>query len=143
MLTKFDVLLNRRSKDPRAFDDAEVYHVVRNRSSLPLNESTVSCVQGLNNDSSIVCTPYASSHRVCGTKGVLSFSYPKYYVNKSTRALRLTVRRTGGGHGNVVVDYFIRHISTNDSDVSPTAQYTTSQSLSFSQGNNVDYFSIC
>ena len=119
-----------------------MYEVVGNRLSLPLNESTVSCIQGLNNDASILCSPYKSSHRVCGTKGVFSFTYPKYYVNKSTGVLRLTVRRTGGGYGDVAVDYFIRHISTNGSDVSPTAQYTTSQTLSFTPGNDIIYFSI-
>jgi hypothetical protein len=41
---------------------------------------------------------------------------------------------TGGGYGNVRIGYNIKHFSTNDSDLSATAIYTSSQTLSFSEG---------
>jgi hypothetical protein len=46
----------------------------------------------------------------------------------------MTVRRTGGGYGKASISYSIKHYSTNDSDVVPTAFYTTSQTLVFDQG---------
>ena len=128
------------TKNPAMFDEAEIYEIVGNSSSIPLNQNTESCTQGLRNDDSVDCVPYKSSHRVCGSKGVFSFTYPKYYVNKSSGTLRLTVVRTGGGYGDVEVDYHIRHISTNDSDVRATAQYTTSQTLSFKSGETIRHY---
>ena len=45
------------------------------------------------------------------------------------------VRRSGGGYGNVNINYFIKHFTTNDSDLIATAAYTTSQQLNFAPGN--------
>ena len=71
---------------------------------------------------------------VCGSFGVFQFTYPNYLVNENVITLRLSVRRTGGGFGNVSVDYFIRHFTTNDSDIVPTQHYTSSQTLWFYPG---------
>lgn len=129
-----------RSKDPAIFDDAEVYHVVRNLTDVPLNEITVSCTQGLNDDASVQCIPKESSHIVCGNTGEFSFTYPNYQVDVRSNQLLLTVRRTGGGYGDVFIDYVLTHVTTSDSDVIGTLHYTSSQTLSFTQGQ---YQSFC
>ncbi len=46
----------------------------------------------------------------------------------------MAVFRTGGGYGNVSVNYFIKHYTTSDSDLTPTAFYTTNQTLDFPEG---------
>jgi hypothetical protein len=42
--------------------------------------------------------------------------------------------RTGGGYGNVSIKYFLAHYTTDDSDVSATAHYTSDQQLNFDEG---------
>ena len=123
-----------RSKNPAIFDDAEVYHVVRNLTEVPLNENTVSCTQGLNDDATVQCVPKKSSHVVCGNTGEFSFTYPNYEVDVRSSQLLLTVRRTGGGHGDVFIDYVLMHVTTSDTDVNATLHYTSSQTLSFTHG---------
>ena len=63
------------------------------------------------------------------------FSYPNYVVNENVEYLRVSVIRSGGGYGNVTISYFLVHYTTDDSDVSPTARYTSNQLLSFEAGN--------
>ena len=48
--------------------------------------------------------------------------------------VRITVQRSGGGVGQVHVSYIIEHVTTDESDVSPTAFYTAQQKLTFEQG---------
>lgn len=122
------------SKSPEIFAEAEVYEVVKNPLIIPLNNHTISCAQGLQNDANILCTPLLSSHIVCGNHGVFQFTYPNYHVNESIGHLRLAVKRSGGGYGNVSIGYHIKHFTTNDSDLSATAMYTSSQTLAFSEG---------
>jgi hypothetical protein len=52
--------------------------------------------------------PHVVSHRVCGHEGTLRWSSPTYAVDESAREVRLTVLRSGGGVGEVEVDYEIR-----------------------------------
>lgn len=120
------------SKSPEAFADSENFFV--SGSKTPLNDQTKSCIQGGNNDESWNCTRVPSSNKVCGHLGVFKFLYPNYVVSETSGFLSLTVQRSGGGYGSVSIVYFIKHISTNDSDVSPTAPYTTVQRLEFDPG---------
>ena len=55
-------------------------------------------------------------------------------MSETHNAFELAVFRSGGGYGNVSVNYFIKHFTTSDSDLSPTAFYTTSQTLIFDEG---------
>ena len=122
------------SKTPEIFNEAEPYVVVDDPTLLPLKAHSTTCSQGLQRDESWLCSPFPASHVVCGSKGVFQFTYPNYVVSENCIDLRLSVRRTGGGYGNVSVDYFVRHISTNDSDLVPTQHYTSSQTLWFYPG---------
>lgn len=94
----------------------------------------MSCSQGLNNDSSWSCVPFPQSHIVCGHYGVFKFTYPNYAVREDSNYIRLYVQRSGGGYGDVTINYYIKHFTTNDSDVVATAPYTTIQQLHFAQG---------
>jgi hypothetical protein len=68
-------------------------------------------------------------------QGTLSFDSPTYWVQEGRHDfIRITVRRTGGGYGHVSVNYTLRHLTTTPSDVTPTAQYTSSQTLHFDPG---------
>ena len=101
----------------------------------PLKNNAKTCRQGTSNDANFVCSPYRNaSHIVCGHKGTFSFSYPNYVVPETFKFLDLSVRRTGGGFGNITINYFLKHFTTNDSDVTATAPYTTSQTLYFAEG---------
>lgn len=71
---------------------------------------------------------------VCGHYGVFSFRYPNFRVEENTTDIRMYVHRSGGGYGNVTINYFIKHFTTNDSDLVATARYTTLQQLDFSEG---------
>lgn len=71
---------------------------------------------------------------VCGHLGVFSFDSPEYEISEGSGSIRINVRRSGGGVGSVSVAYMIEHESTSPSDVSPTAFYTTDQTLSFRHG---------
>lgn len=48
--------------------------------------------------------------------------------------VRLIIKRSGGGVGKVSVTYNVQHITTNDSDITPTAWYTVSQEIIFHHG---------
>ncbi len=119
------------SQQSDAFDEAEIFHIVDNKHLVPLNESSMQCDQGTDGDSSFFCNPYQISNRVCGHEGVFSFTSPEYIVSENAGHIRVTVRRSGGGVGRVEVSYSIDHITTNESDVTPTAYYSTTQVLSF------------
>eukprot|EP01035_Chromulina_nebulosa_P017018 gene17018-22524_t len=122
------------TKSPESFAEAEDYFVVTKSNTNYLKDSTTRCDQGLNNTAAWVCSPYPSSYKVCGHYGVFSFEYPNYQVSENYGYLRLSVKRSGGGYGEVSVYYNIKHITTNDSDVTATAPYTTLQKLVFESG---------
>mmetsp|Transcript_23801 Transcript_23801/g.35130 ORF Transcript_23801/g.35130 Transcript_23801/m.35130 type:complete len:1928 (-) Transcript_23801:1096-6879(-) len=127
------------SQQLNAFDEAEYYFVVEEvdddeNKILPLNESAHVCHQGLNRDASQTCYPTYVSNIVCGNHGTITFSSPTYEVYEDEEHLRLTIRRSGGGVGLVSVSYEIQHITTNQDDVSPTAFYTSNQTVVFHHG---------
>ena len=121
------------TKSADSFADAEYYFVCTTPLT-PLNNNSISCIQGQRNDDSWDCIPFQTSHRVCGHYGVFSFVYPNYAIAEKGKSITMQVRRTGGGFGNVTINYFIKHFTTNDSDVVATAHYTTNQRLTFNQG---------
>ncbi len=100
----------------------------------PLQNASRTCDQGLQDDESWECAPWRASHTVCGHYGVFRFEYPNYVVNEKTRYIRLGVLRSGGGYGEVSVIYYVKHFTTNDSDLIPSAPYTTIQKLTFEAG---------
>jgi hypothetical protein len=122
------------TKDADSFAEAENYLVVGSTGGTALNASSVTCSQGLSNDAAWTCESYPASHIVCGHYGVFQLSYANYVVNENEPYIRLSVKRSGGGYGDVQINYFIKHFTTNDSDVSATAPYTTSQRLMFDAG---------
>eukprot|EP00903_Cladosiphon_okamuranus_P013586 g12653.t2 len=139
------------TKDPRYFASAEAFDVVADSSS-PLNETSVSCAQGVFGDDSWACRSETISHRVCGHPGTISFSSPEYEAFEDPSAwagadiaasygafttngtFRVTIRRTGGGYGSVGVRYRLRHGTTDAADVTPHAHFTTSDELVFAPG---------
>jgi hypothetical protein len=46
----------------------------------------------------------------------------------------VAVLRTGGGYGAVMVNYTLKHLGSSPADVTPTAHYTSSQTLGFAGG---------
>ena len=121
------------SQRPEAFDEAEPFLVVS--TPKPLRDLTVSCAQGLVFDTQFHCSPVTTSHRYCGHGGTISFNSPEYSVSESNRNLSVTVRRTGGGVGEVSCDYaFIYDSDASTSDVTATAPYTSVQRLTFPPG---------
>ena len=100
----------------------------------PLNASSQSCIQGVYLNDSWHCQGFRASHLVCGHNGVFSFLYPNFQILETGQNISMTVQRSGGGYGTVSINYYIRHITTNDSDVKATAFYTTSQKLVFEAG---------
>jgi hypothetical protein len=129
---EFSITLPFGTKSPEAFADAENFFVAATPGN-PLNQSSTKCKQGPY-DQSWSCGYYPSSHIVCGHYGVFKFEYPNYNISESTPYIYMTVTRSGGGYGNVSINYFIRHITTSDSDLTATAPYTTSLTLDFSEG---------
>ncbi|CAM9298355.1 unnamed protein product, partial [Choristocarpus tenellus] len=126
------------TQDPTYFVSAEVFSVVANASS-PLNETSVACHQGLSRDDTWECESDPHSHLVCGHEGILSFNSPSYRAfegspGKGNGTVRISVSRTGGGYGRVEVTYRLRHVTTNDSDVTAFAPYTSSTTLVFESG---------
>lgn len=115
------------------FDEAEPYRVVANASA-PLRSAAQRCDQGLMGDASWNCSHMNVSHVVCGHEGTISWSSPTYEVRESDQAVRLTVRRTGGGVGEATVTYALHHVTTTDADVAATAYYTVSRDLVFRPG---------
>lgn len=124
------------SQDPRVFDEAETFVVVPAslRNNTFLNESAKICAQGLSRDASWTCNPSSTSHRVCGHPGVFSFSSPIYAIAEAAQNITLTVRRSGGGFGAVIIGYELQYLDASSADVSPTVFYTSSQQLEFQAG---------
>lgn len=118
------------SKQTNAFDEAEIYDVLDDI-LVPLHQSSIQCDQGTTGDASFSCSPIEISNVVCGHRGVFSFTSPEYQVSENAGYIRITVRRSGGGVGKADVSYGIDHITTDDSDVTPTAYYSDTQRLSF------------
>lgn len=130
---EFSITLPFATKSVESFADAEAF-VIASSPDKPLKDNSKSCHQGYRNDESWECEPFPASHIVCGHKGVFSFTYPNYIIHETSRFFRVSVRRSGGGYENVKINYFIKHYTTNDADVTATAPYTTSQTLDFSEG---------
>lgn len=130
---EFSITLPFGTKSPESYADAESF-VVASTPDKPLKDSSMTCAQGENGDASWNCTTFKATHIVCGHLGVFSFTYANYVVKETDKTFRVSVRRTGGGVGNISVSYYINHLTTNESDVSATAPYTTSQQLIFSPG---------
>ena len=121
------------TKSPDAFADAETYEIYATNDN-PLKNHTKQCEQGIHFDDSWNCSHVISTYDVCGHYGVFAFDYPNFVVDESVRFLRMGVWRSGGGVGNVTIRYYLKHITTDDSDVVATASYTTSQILNFTAG---------
>ena len=121
------------SKSSESFNEAEAYQVVPATNGY-LKDNAMDCDQGLYNNDTITCVPRVASHKVCGHNGVFKFRYPTYVVSESSKTFRVYVERSGGGYGQVDITYYIRHFTTNNSDLVATAQYTTNQRLSFAPG---------
>ena len=121
------------SQQMNAFDEAEHYFVV-DPSLNPLNLSSMSCDQGTYSDSSYRCYPIQISNTVCGNYGTINFLSPEYEVWENDGHIRLTIRRSGGGVGIVVVDYSIHHTTSDDKDVTPAAFFSTNQTITFYPG---------
>lgn len=130
---EFSITLPFGTKSPESFAEAEAFIVAATPENA-LRDASTACHQGYSNDESWHCEPYPASHIVCGHKGVFSFRYPNYVINETSVFFRVSVVRSGGGYGNVLVNYFIKHYTTSDNDVAATAPYTTSQTLLFEEG---------
>jgi hypothetical protein len=123
------------SQRTEAFAEAEPFVVVDPRlAPFSLRDATVSCTQGLDFDSKWSCIPVQASHKVCGHTGTISFASPSYEIREGGRNITITIRRSGGGYGECAVEYTLSHITTDDSDVTAVAAYTTSQTLVFAPG---------
>lgn len=86
-------------------------------------------------DDSINCLPYnLTSHIMCGNHGTITFESPEYAVREDGNQIRLTLRRSGGGVGEVTVAYSIYPISAGYEDVTSTAYYTANQTVVFRPG---------
>lgn len=130
---EYGITLPFGTKSPESFADAENFIVVTTPDK-PLYASAQTCSQGLHNDESWNCTHLEESHRVCGHLGVFTFLYPNFRVKETDKFIRMYVQRSGGGSGAVEINYFIKHFTTNDSDLIATAPYTTVQRLFFGEG---------
>lgn len=135
---EFSRMFSFGSQDPGVFDEAEPYFVVLppggNYAGKYLNDSTKTCSQGTQKDASWSCSAFPASHRVCGHHGVFTLKSPLYEIAESAGNITVTVRRSGGGVGDVAVEYDLEHVTTTPDDVSPTAFYTSSQKLVFAEG---------
>ncbi|KAJ8601307.1 hypothetical protein CTAYLR_007233 [Chrysophaeum taylorii] len=118
------------------FDEAEPFRVVPNYGGdkPPLWAFAKRCDQGFDGDRSWNCSGVNESHVMCGHEGTISWSSPTYEVSEAAQVVRLTARRTGGGVGTARVRYAMHHVTTDGSDLSATAFYTTSSLLEFSPG---------
>ena len=117
------------------FREAEPYRVVVvKEKNATLRTLAHGCDQQLE-DASWNCSRSVNiSHVVCGHEGTLSWSSPTYAVAENAGVLRLTLRRTGGGFGEVHVQYVLHHLTTSPSDVSGTVAKTTDTTVYFHHG---------
>ncbi len=113
------------SQSSEAFDEAELYDLVDAPHLTPLDAYSVSCDQGIDHDASFTCKRIQISNKICGHKGVISFSSPEYVIREDEDHIRLKVQRSGGGVGQVNVSYSVKDITTDkiSKDVSETAMY--------------------
>lgn len=130
---EFSITIPFGSKSPEIFAESESYFVCTTPDK-PLKDNALTCSQGETGDDSWSCTNYPISHIVCGHYGTFSFLYPNYEISEDSNYIRMYVQRTGGGYGNVSVNYYIKHITTDENDVVVTAPYTTVQQLDFPHG---------
>lgn len=130
---EYSITLPFGTKSAESFSAAETYFVCKSASD-PMKNNSITCSQGLNHDESWFCEPFPISHVVCGHYGVFTLLYPNFAISESENYMRMYVQRSGGGFGNVSINYYIKHYTTNDSDVVATAPYTTSQTLYFEDG---------
>jgi len=128
---EFGITIPFGSQQTNAFDEAEDYFIAPSELT-PLNSFAVSCDQGLSGDSSFYCKFINISNVLCGNPGKIAFTRSHYEARERDGFLRIQIKRSGGGIGNVNVSYGIEHITTDDSDISPTTYYTDSQELRFS-----------
>ena len=132
---EFSITLPFGTKSAESFADAENYVVCTDENNY-LKDKALTCSQGDNYDDTWKCTRFVESHKVCGHFGIFTLLYPNYEISERANYIRMYVQRTGGGYGNVTINYYIKHYTTNDSDVMSTAFYTTSQQLRFDDGKN-------
>ena len=86
-------------------------------------------------DASFTCQPYnLTSHILCGNHGTITFESPEYAVAEDAGHVRLTIRRSGGGVGEVAVDYSVYPITAGYEDVTATAFYTANRTVVFRPG---------
>ena len=129
---ELSILVPLGSLQTDAFDEAEPFQL--QKGGADLDSVAQSCDQGWKDDKNWNCSSTFVSHKVCGHPGTFSFTSAEYEVNENKGTIRITVRRSGGGMGRVTVDYNLEHISTNDTDVTATHIYTTTQTLEFDAG---------
>ncbi len=132
---EFSITLPFGTKSPESFAESESYFVASTPTN-PLKNHSITCSQGLQADDSWKCSSFSQSHVVCGHYGVFTFLYPNYAISESAKYVRMYVQRSGGGYGNVTINYNIYHYTTNNSDLVATAPYTTVQQLIFEQGKH-------
>ena len=121
----------------------EVYHYDNSSVAPPgdgdpvavsLSQLAVICHQGFKLDAEWNCVPWPVSHRVCGHPGMFSWESLTYTINEQDTFIRIVVQRTGGGLGRATVRYNLEHNTTTVWDVTPTAHYTSTQTLVFEHG---------
>jgi len=132
------------TQDYEFFNDAEPFSLIAKTqgsgSVETLQDRSTACGQGYDDETSDgsvgawSCQAHSITHKVCGHTGTLSWSSPTYQVQEDAGYLRVKLVRTGGGVGSFEVTYSLSHVSTNASDVTPTARYTTSQTVQFDEG---------
>lgn len=124
------------TQHPQAFEEAEPFRVVVPPGGVPLRDRAVACEQSTQSDDTWLCAHVMISHAVCGHEGTLQFSAPTYEVREQDTHLRVTVVRSGGGVGEVAVEYALRYDgSATSADASATAHYTASRTLRFLPGH--------
>lgn len=127
------------SQSNEAFDEAEHYRIVSKESdpttTIPLDLAALACDQGLDNDDRFTCRRVPVSNKICGHEGTIQWSSPEYTVYENEGHVRVKVVRSGGGVGRVQVSYHLHDITTGHlvKDVSPTALYTTNQTIVFEE----------
>ena len=121
------------TQDFRFFDDAEHFDIVADDSN-SLKAAAKKCEQGKDFDESWNCNTVDITHKVCGHRGTVTWKSPTYLIKESAGYIPVTLVRTGGGFGSFEVSYALVHEATNRSDVTPTAAYTTEQTIYFEEG---------
>ncbi|GMH63949.1 hypothetical protein TrLO_g8091 [Triparma laevis f. longispina] len=129
---ELSILVPFGSLQVNAFDEAEPFYL--QKTGPDLYSVAEACDQGFDTNRDWNCSTTVISHKVCGHNGTFSFSSPEYALNEGGGSVRITVRRSGGGANAASVDYNLEHITTNDTHVTATHIYTTSQTLDFEVG---------